>query len=120
MTRKGGRYVGQRFPFLDIHREIQGQTVAVAAMVDSGFAGGVALPRGAFAPNSPQSGVFRWLIADGRIVESPVFTATLLLGPFDPLPVDVAVMGRVPLLGCAVLNHFTVVLDPGRRIVVQL
>jgi len=63
--------------------------------------------------------VLNWLIASGSLVRAPYYQAVLKIDPFPPMTVEVTVMGRVPLLGQAVLRQFTVILEHGRRVIMQ-
>lgn len=113
------RVISERYPFLTVRVELHGQTFNVDALVDSGFAGGLAVPSGLFAPRRLPQATNRWRIADGSVISAPAFAGLLSLGPFPPIAVAINFMGSVSLLGQAVLRNFAVVLEHGRRVIVQ-
>ena len=91
----------------------------VEAHLDTGCDGDVALPAGLLANTGPPDGYSRWSLADGSPVFVPYDVGTVELDGLGPFPALVIVPGDEPLVGAGAARHVTIVLDHGRRVVVQ-
>ena len=65
------------------------------------------------------SGYTRWTLADGSPVIAPYFLGTVDLAGHGPFSAVVIVLGDQPLIGAGAIRHVIVILDHGRRMIVQ-
>ena len=114
-----GRYISFRFPYLDIRIRVCQRDTDVEALLDTGFDGDVAVPQGLVADGHPPDGHSRWALADGSMILVPYYRCTVQLGGLGPFPATVIALGDEPLVGAGVARHVTIILDHGRRVIVE-
>jgi hypothetical protein len=68
----------------------------------------------------PPRGHLRWTLADGSAVLAPYYLGTIRVGALGPFPALVTVLGDEPLIGREIVAHFTITLDHGERVIVEL
>ena len=91
------------------------------ALTDTGFEGAFVIPSttldlglGRPAPSS------NWILADGSIVETPVYISNLEVIGFLPISdIVITALGTDYVLGRRIIDRFEVTLDPGARIIVR-
>lgn len=64
-------------------------------------------------------GELRWTPADGTIIHAPFYAGTVRVGELDPLDATITVLGDEAFVGVGVAAHFTIILDHGRRVIVE-
>ena len=119
MTQQAG---SSRFPYLPIQVQIGGIVLYEGeALLDTGFTGAVVLPTRYLPENVPAESPGRWRMPDGNLVEAPRYRGLISVGSFPPLPfpVLVTILGDEPIIGVHVIRHFSVILDHGRRVIVE-
>ena len=114
-----GRYISSRFPYLAVRIEARLQVADVEALLDTGFDGDVAVPQSLVTDSQPPDGHSRWALADGSTVLVPYYQGTTHLGDLGPFPATVIALGDEPLVGAGVARHVTIILDHGRRVIVE-
>ncbi len=61
-----------------------------------------------------------WYLADGSIVESPVYVGSLEIKGLQTLPeIVISVLGADYILGRNVIDRFEVILDHGQRLTIR-
>ena len=90
----------------------------VDALLDTGFDGDVALPQHLVAGVLPD-GYLPWVLADGSDVLAPAYEGIVQIGSTAPLAAVMIALGEEPLVGRGVSDHFRIVLDHGREIIVE-
>jgi predicted aspartyl protease len=108
------------YPVLAIRFVAQGVAEEVAALVDTGFDGHLAIPE-ALAASLPRPIYLRRVrTASGQVVRVPVYLGTVELvdqpGPINAL---IIALGDEYLIGIETINHFQVCFDHGLRLIVE-
>ena len=114
-----GRLFSSRFPYLTVRIELRGQTYEVEALLDTGFDDYVALPRQMIPSGAAPSGTMKGVLADGTEVSLPFYRGVVTVGDLGRITALVYAAGAVPLVGRAVSDHFMVMLDHGRQLIVE-
>ena len=116
-----GPLVSLRFPYLPIRVNAPGINFEGTALVDTGLAGGVVLPQSYLPADVPPERHTRWIFADGSRRGAPIYSGTVAIGGFPALPfqISITIMGDEPIIGVHVIRHFSVILDHGRRVIVE-
>jgi len=91
------------------------------ALLDTGFTGAVVLPTSYLPENVRAETPGRWRMPDGNLVTAPRFRGSISVGNFPsiPFPILVTILGDEPIIGVEVIRHFSVILDHGRRVIVE-
>ena len=109
------------FPYLPIR--VYGRDIHYEgdALIDTGFEGGVALPSGYLPVNVPPERNTSLTLADGSRRSAPIYRGRVAIGGFPLLPflIEITILGSEPIVGVQVIQHFSVVLDHGRRVIVE-
>ena len=111
--------ISDRFPFLHLTLEVANDKLEVEALIDTGFDGDVVLPSRQALPNDLEYWELGFRLADSRRVRVPTFRAAVVIGAVRVRPVDVVLVGEVPMIGRRLIRHFAVTLDHGRRVMVE-
>ena len=89
------------------------------ALLDTGFSGHVILPYG-YLPDDPSLiGNTPLTLPDDRRLNVDSYTAILTLRGLRPFRVSVSTLGNQAIIGVQVIRHFSVILDHGRRVIVE-
>ena len=108
-----------RFPYLPIELTAAGRTAHIEAFIDTGFDGDVVAPGTFFTGSSAPSDSLRWRLADGSQIVAPAYRGELRIGSVVVAPVVVTALGDEPIVGRGVIDRFGLILDHGRRVVVE-
>jgi predicted aspartyl protease len=111
--------VSDQFPFLRLTVGIASDRLEVEALVDTGFDGDIVLPARQALPSGLEYDLLVFRLADGTRVRVPTFRAAAVIGAVRIRPVDVVLVGGVPMVGRRLIRHFSVTLDHGRRVIVE-
>lgn len=112
------RFASLRFPYLPIELTVGDHELVFEALLDTGFDGYAAIPVDMMRGLAPR-GVSLWSLADGTVVQVPYFRGMARAGRFDPFPITIIALGDEPLVGRGVIDHFTIILDHGRQVIVE-
>lgn len=110
------------FPYLLVQVQIRASKkieLELEALVDTGFGGGVAIPRGLVDLTDLPSMDTNWVLADGTEVATPAYLGYVQVGKFAPILASIIVLGDEPLIGRQVLNHFKLTFDHGQKIIIK-
>jgi predicted aspartyl protease len=99
---------------------LKGHRVDTEALYDTGFTGYVVLPPGLIPPSAAPDSWSQYGLADGSVVTAPVYRANVSVGTFGPFRVVLTVLGDKPIVGRELMDRFTVTLERGKRITVEL
>lgn len=108
-----------RYPHLPVHVQILTAQVVVLEfdiepLVDTGFDGGLAVPRDLIPATLAPFGHSDWKLADETLVRIPAYVGIVTIGSLTPIPTLVLALGDDPLLGRRVIDNFKLVFDHGR------
>ncbi len=113
--------VSTNYPFLSVRIRIGDWQHETFALMDTGFEGSLVVPfsvldLGLRSPDSSSN----WMLADGSIVETPVYIGIgEIVGLVPIFDVVISVLGTDYILERRVIDRYSVTLDHGENIVVQ-
>ena len=113
--------VSTDYPFLAVRIRIRDWEQETLALVDTGFEGSLVIPfssidSGLGDPDASSD----WILADGSVVESPVYVGSLEIKGLSAISdVVVSLLGSDYILGRNVLDRFELVLDHGQRLTIR-
>lgn len=112
--------ISTNYPFLPIRFTIRGSQYEALALLDTGFAGALAVPyRLARRLGNPDTST-NWLLADGSSVEAPAYLGDVEVVGLPPvLDVTITVLGDEYILGTRIIDRFEVTFDHGTRVIVR-
>lgn len=113
------RVESDRFPYLPVSLSLRGQKTEFAALLDTGFDGGLAVSDSAIANGQTAEWNLTVFLADGSLVDVPAYLGTVQVGELPPVTTIIVTLGDEPILGRAVSDQFNITLDHGRRIIVE-
>lgn len=108
-----------RFPYVPLHLSVRQRNERIEALLDTGFDGDVAMPSEFVANGEPPDGYLPWTLADGSEALAPAYDGTVQVEGMAWFPAVVIALGDEPLVGRGVTDRFTIVLDHGRRLIVE-
>lgn len=114
-------FSSSRFPYLPIHIQIGISKINLdlEAMVDTGFGGGIAIPKNIVDLSYLPYMTTHWVLADGTEILAKAYLGYVRIGKFDPVGCTIALLGDEPLIGREVINHFKVTLNHGKKIMLE-
>ena len=115
----GSNVVSSRFPYLSVRVQVDGIDYQGDALLDTGFSGGVILPRRLLSDSGSVEGYERWTLADNSRVVAPYYSGTVELGGSKPIRTAVTLLGTEAIVGIEIISRFYVLLDHGERVVVS-
>lgn len=113
------------FPYLQVHVQIGNQQfpdheLDVEPLVDTGFDGGLAVPRRMVPATVTPAGQSTWHLADGTEITAFSYFCYVTIGHLQPVATAVITLDGGALLGRHVTDKFRVISDHGRRVIVEL
>lgn len=115
-----GSIVSSRFPYLSLTLTLHGRTETVEALIDTGFEGDVVLPADFVGAGHAPESTFWWILADGSRVQAPGYFGAARVGHAAEFVVAVSLLGREPIVGRGVIDRFTIILDHGQRVIIEV
>jgi len=112
------------FPYLSIHLKIgapdePGFECDIEPLVDTGFDGGVVVPRGLIPESLEPIDYITWTLADGTEVLTPAYFCSVTIGQLEPVFTAVIPLADTTLLGRHVTDSFRVIFDHGQTVIVE-
>jgi clan AA aspartic protease len=113
------------FPYLTIRVTIRQpiagnqQEIQLEALVDTGFDGGVVIPKDLLDPSLTPVRYLPWSLADDSQVLLPAFLGDVQIGNLPPVRTIVMPLGDEPLLGRNVTNNYRMIFDHGNQLVIE-
>ena len=101
------------FPFLRVKVILADRDYEEEALLDTGFGGDVAIPAHYELGSSETTAVFT--LADGSIVRVRSQRGQVQIGNLEPVPAEIVSIGS----SMGVLSRYEVILDHGRRVIVN-
>ena len=112
--------ISEHYPYVQVRFVVGDTPRTVEAMVDTGFDGALIVPE-SLADQLPTEDEWTpWRLADGSVIWTPLYSATLQIGSFPAFAGTVHVVGDEYLVGRAVIDRFAVTFDHGQRVLVEL
>ena len=113
------RVLSSRFPYLPLLLSVRDRSEQIEALLDTGFDGDIAVPRGFISDREPPDFHIPCTLADGSEVLVPAYLGEIHLGALGRFPIAIAALGDEPLVGRGVTDRFTVILDHGQQLIVE-
>ena len=107
-----------RFPFLRIRVELADRVFEENALLDTGFDGEIVIPESRAQGLQPDD-IGRFVFPDGTEVEPGRFNGVARLNDLEPVPVEIIALGAEFIVGIRLLSRYEVILDHGRRVIVN-
>ena len=111
--------ISSHFPYLHLRVTIKHHSLDVEAMLDTGFDGEIILPPGLVTNGELPFWYVDCKLANESIVKIPAFKCSLKLANKKINEVTALIMGDEPVIGREIIRYFKVILDHGRKIVVE-
>lgn len=108
-----------RFPYCSIRISILKVHFELEALLDTGYDGGVILPPKLITNGEVSGWLVNCKLADNRIIEVPAYLGSVKLGGKRLKDITVLVMGDEPIIGRSLIKHFKIILDHGRKIILE-
>lgn len=107
------------YPLVPITLEFRDYRRETPALLDTGFTGDLAVPASRLELDlgTPDTSI-DWELADGSIVNAPVYLGTFEIIGLPPRSVAITLLGNEYVLGRGVLDRYTVTFDHGQRVLV--
>lgn len=108
------------YPFLSIRIFLRSQRHGALALLDTGFTGHLVIPTSSLNGDLgvPDARI-DWELADGSIIDAPVYLGVLEIIGLTSLPIVITVLGDDYILGRGVLDRFKVILDHGQQVIIE-
>lgn len=109
------------YPFLSVQIRIRDWEQETLALVDTGCEGSLVIPYAAFNSGlgNPDTSS-NWSLADGSIVETPVYVGSLEIKGLAAIPdVVISLLGTDYIMGRNVIDRFEIILDHGRTLTIR-
>ena len=106
------------FPYLPARVEVGGLSLVENAVVDSGFNWDFAIPVSRSVGLQPVK-LERIILANGIGVDAFVFEGRVQLGDLELVPAEIIAIGSNFVIGMGILRRYEVILDHGRRVIVN-
>ena len=105
------------FPSLPVTVRVRGETYTGPALLDTGFEGDVIVPARYLAgfPGRVQD----LILADGSPAYATFLSGFVQLADLASVPADVLFLGDDLVTGMGILRRYEVILDHGRRVIVN-
>ena len=112
------------YPFLDIRVQIGDRFAPdyefeVRALVDTGFDGGLAVPRRLIPGSITPMGQSVWNLAEGTEITAFSYFCHVTIGHLQPVATVAITLDGDALLGRHVIDKFRFVFDHGRQLIVE-
>jgi predicted aspartyl protease len=114
------------FPYLPIRITIRQtgveyheQVLEVEAKVDTGFDGGVVIPKDLLDQTLVAYRLLPWSLADGSEVLLPAFLGDVQIGHLPPVRTIIMPLGDEPLIGRHVTNNYIMTFYRGTTITIE-
>lgn len=122
--------ISSRFPYIPLHLNLKlGKREHVAidteALVDTGFTGDLAVPAAWIKNGHRPDGYVTWMMADGSDIWAPIYLGTVRLPDLEEgkpilIPLTITVLGNEVIAGRGLIDHFKLIFDHGRKLIVEL
>ena len=113
--------VSADYPFLSVRVRIRDWERETLALVDSGFEGSLVIPSSSIDSGlgNPDTSS-NWSLADGSVVESPVYVGSLEINRLPAIPnIVISLLGNDYILGQSVIDRFELNLYHGQRLTIR-
>ncbi|MBI3103458.1 hypothetical protein HYZ05_00800 [Candidatus Daviesbacteria bacterium] len=107
------------FPYIPVKITVSENSYGLEALIDTGFNGQVILPPSLMTNGQLPKRFVTCKLADNSMVEMSANRGSIKLGGKKFKDVLVIIMGDEPVIGREVIKHFKIILDHGRKIILE-
>jgi predicted aspartyl protease len=111
--------ISRRFPYIPLQVQVRQRKEKIEALLDIGFDGDIAIPKGLLTNGDPPDGLLPWQLADGSRIIAPAYIGRVKIGNIASFPVVIIALGDESIVGQGVIKNLTITLDHGRKIVIE-
>lgn len=111
--------ISSHFPYFPVKVVIKKHSVKVEALVDTGFDGEIILPPGLVTNGELPYWYVDCKLANESVVKIPAFKCSIKLTDQRINDVTALIMGDEPVVGREVIKYFKIILDHGRKIILE-
>lgn len=111
--------ITSRFPYLYLELQVRQRKEKLEVLLDTGFDGDIAIPKGMLTNGDVPDGLLPWKLADGSKIIAAAYIGRVKIGQMPPMTVTVITLGDEPLIGQGIIKHFTIILDHGKRVLIE-
>lgn len=109
----------QHFPYIPLQVQVRQRKEKVEALLDTGFDGDIAIPKGMLTNGDPPDGLLPWQLADGSKIVAPAYIGRVKINNIASFAVVVIALGDEPIVGQGVIKNLTIILEHGRKIIIE-
>jgi predicted aspartyl protease len=113
------RLVSSNYPYIPITIAIGPVSLTVEALLDTGFDGSVIAPVSLIDPAIERDATQAWTFVDGSTMEAPSYAGIVTAEQLGSFPTLIVAVGDEVLIGRRLLDNFRVILDFGRRVILE-
>lgn len=107
------------FPYLPIEVTFKQNKHTLETLLDTGFDGYLVLPPGLVTNGEVADLYESCKLADNSVIKVPVFIGSVKIARKKLNKVTFLIMGDEPIIGREVIKHFKIILDHGRKIILE-
>lgn len=108
------------FPFIPITLIVRQRELKLEALLDTGFDGFVVVPTEMLSNGHPPDGYLPWTLADGSKTLAPAYIGVVKLKGIGSFSVIVTALGDEVMVGRRLSDKFKLILDHGKKLIVEL
>ena len=109
--------ISERFPYLPIVVIIRGRRETADALLDTGFNADIIVPATFdLGPSPTMVNLTLGNNSSDRVLRERGYVQ---VGDFDPVPAEILATGSLYVIGVGILRRYEVILDHGRRVIVN-
>lgn len=112
-----------RFPYLSLHVEIPTETRVfefhIESLVDTGFDGGLTVPKNLIPNTIAPFGQSNWKLADETEIATSAYFGYVSINGLPSVATLIIALGNDCLLGRNITNNFRLTFDHGIKVIVQ-
>lgn len=120
MAESAKQFTCSQFPYLPVQLQVgiyrDKINLNLEVLFDTGFDGGIAIPRNITNLEKLPSIKQTWTLADGTDISVPVYAGYVQIGHLEPIMTIIIILGDQPLIGRQVISKFKALIDHGKKI----
>lgn len=114
------RITSHNFPYLPLVITVRKRMEKIEGLVDTGFEGDIAVPKGLLTNGDPPDTLLPWQLANETVVLASVYAGKVKLGNIASFTVSVVTLGNEVMIGRGVTDRFKVIFDHGKKVIVEI
>lgn len=116
---KNKKVESSHFPYLPLEIILKQNEHTLEALLDTGFDGFLVLPPRLITNGEAPDLYEACKLADNSVIRVPIFIGSVKLGSRELNNITFLIMGDEPIIGREVMKYFKIILDHGRKIILE-